>query len=91
MTNTLPCWIYKSSKKDEMYLYLRAEAAFDQVPKPLMARFGQPTLVMELALDPERKLARVDVAQVMSNLRENGFFLQMPPELKPALYHGNED
>jgi len=91
MTDTLPCWIYKSPKKDEMYLYLAAEEGFDPVPAPLMERFGSPVLVMELALHAGRKLAREDVAKVMRNLSEQGYHLQMPPALRPDLYHGNED
>ena len=87
----LDCWIYKSSRKDEMYLYLAQEDAFDDIPAPLMERFGTPQFVMQLQLTPERKLARAEVASVIAALRENGFFLQMPPELKPELYHGNED
>lgn len=91
MTDSIDCWIYRSPKKDEMYLYLVAEGAFDQVPSALLQGFGPPQLVMQLTLSPTRSLARVQVSQVMASLREQGFFLQMPPELKPALYHGNED
>jgi uncharacterized protein YcgL (UPF0745 family) len=91
MTDTLPCWIYKSPKKDEMYLYLAEEAGFDPVPEPLMERFGKPVLVMELALHEGRTLAREDVIKVMRNLSERGYHLQMPPVLRPDLYHGNED
>jgi hypothetical protein len=91
MTATLPCWIYKSPLKDEMYLYLAEEAAFDSVPTSLMARFGAPVPVMELELHEGRTLAREDVAKVMQNLSEQGYHLQMPPVLKPDLYHGNQD
>lgn len=84
------CWIYKSSKKDEMYLYLAREDDFEAVPELLMARFGKPSLVMELELDEQRRLARADVTRVMSQLSEEGYYLQMPPELKPDIYHGNE-
>ena len=91
MTETLPCWIYKSPLKDEMYLYLAEEEGFDPVPKPLLERFGKPIFVMELALHEQRKLAREDVAKVMQNLSGQGFHLQLPPVLKPDLYHGNED
>jgi len=84
------CWIYKSSKKDEMYLYLAREDDFEAVPELLMARFGKPSLVMELELDEQRKLARADVTRVMSQLSEEGYYLQMPPRLKPDIYHGNE-
>lgn len=84
------CWIYKSSKKDEMYLYLAREDDFEAVPELLMARFGKPSLVMELELDEQRRLARADVTRVMSQLSEEGYYLQMPPKLKPDIYHGNE-
>ena len=91
MTDTLPCWVYKSLLKGEMYLYLPEKNGFEQVPKALMARFGKPELVMELELHAGRTLAREDVLQVMQNLRGQGFHLQMPPKLEPWLYHGNED
>jgi uncharacterized protein len=91
MTSKLPCWIYKSPLKEEMYLYVTQEEGFDRVPDALMARFGKPALVMELELHEERPLAREDVVQVMQNLDARGFHLQMPAELKPWLYHGNED
>ncbi len=89
--NRISTWIYRSSRKDEMYLYLAVEDDFDAVPEPLMQRFGQPAFVMQLQLHEERPLARQDVKRVMASLHENGFHLQMPPELKPDLYHGNED
>jgi len=91
MSDTTHCWIYRSPRKDEMYLYLAEEEAFDDLPDALVARFGAPQFVMELDLSPERTLARVEVTSVIDGLKENGFFLQMPPELKPELYHGNED
>lgn len=73
-----------------MYLYLAAEDAFDSVPSALMDRFGAPEPVMSLQLHTERKLAREDVSKVMHNLESIGYHLQMPPELKPELYHGND-
>ena len=85
-----PCWIYKSLRKDEMYLYLAEEDGFEAVPEALMQQFGAAGLVMELALDQDRTLAREDVGQVMANLRERGFHLQMPPVLRPDVYYGNE-
>jgi len=86
-----PCWIYKSPKKDEMYLYLAKEDDFDAVPELLMARFGAPaTLVMELELHPKRRLARANVKKVLKELAEEGYYLQMPPDLRADIYHGNE-
>lgn len=89
MTST--CWIYKSPKKEEMYLYVPRQDNFEDVPELLLQKFGKPLFVMELELTADRKLARERVETVLNNLAENGFHLQMPPELKPSLYHGNED
>ncbi|MGD2117945.1 MAG: YcgL domain-containing protein [Chromatiales bacterium] len=91
MPETLNCWIYKSSRKDEMYLYLGRQDDFDAVPEALMQRFGNPQFVMQLELDAGRKLARANTATVMQSLADQGFYLQMPPELKPQMYHGNQD
>ena len=85
------CWIYKSSKKDEMYIYLANRDDFEVVPSELLNRFGKPELVMELKLSPEKKLARENTRIVLDNLSDKGFHLQMPPVLKPELYHGNQD
>jgi len=91
MTDTVPCWIYKSPLEEEMYLYVPAKEEFGRVPDALMARFGEPVFVMELELHMGRTLAREDVAQVLRNLESGGFHLQMPPKLEPWLCHGNAD
>ncbi len=85
----LPCWIYRSPRKDEMYLYLSKEDDFASVPEPLLKRFGPPAKVMELTLTPQRTLAREDIAKVMQNLQTQGFHLQMPPKLQVDLYEGD--
>ena len=83
------CWIYRSSRKPEMYLYLADEDAFDQLPAELMKRFGEPSLVMELTLHAGRPLAREDVTRVMDSLQKQGYHLQMPPKLEVKLYWGD--
>lgn len=89
--DSLSCWVYRSPRKQEMYLYLAAQDAFDAVPAALLERFGEPIPVIELELSAQRRLAREDVRQVMTNLQAQGFHLQMPPQLAPELYHGNPD
>lgn len=83
-TETLNCWIYKSPRKDELYLYLGNEGDFDSVPAELLKRFGTPELVMNLELHSGRGLAREDVVEVMANLREHGYHLQLPPRTDAA-------
>jgi uncharacterized protein len=89
MPTTIPCWIYKSPRQDEMYLYLTAEDGLDAVPPPLLERFGTPQLVMQIDLHPGRTLAREDVVQVMANLSARGYHLQMPPQVQASLYEGD--
>lgn len=72
------CVVYRSSRKTDTYLYLVQKDRFDLVPEPLRRMFGPASLVMELALRPERPLAREDVRQVMAALLARGWFLQMP-------------
>lgn len=86
-----PCWVYRSPHKPEMYLYLAAPDGFDVIPEALLDQFGEPVLVIELELSPDRRLAREDVEIVMCNLRTRGYHLQLPPRLRPAVYHQPAD
>ncbi len=83
------CWIYRSPRRDEMYLYLAREDDFDVLPETLLRGFGRPQAVMSLKLDEQRPLARARVTEVIDALREQGYFLQLPPKLRPALYFGD--
>lgn len=87
MSGSIDCWIYRSRRHQEMYLYLAREDGFERLPEALQDHFGPPTLVMQLPLDPARRLAREDVGQVMANLRTQGYHLQLPPDLRPTLHH----
>ncbi len=86
--NVIPCWVYRSSRKDAMYLYLAQEDDFENIPKPLLERFGQATLVMKIELHSGRTLAREEITKVMANLRKQGFHLQLPPDIQPHLCQG---
>lgn len=74
------CTIYKSAKKDDTYLYVEKEGDFSRVPDSLLQLLGGLEQVMELELTLLRKLARADVEQVRAQLREQGYYLQMPPK-----------
>lgn len=83
-------FIYKSLKKEELYLYLQKKDDFSDIPEPLLNSFGRLEFVMELEITPERKLAREDVNKVLSSLQEKGFFVQIPPTLMPnSLFQKN--
>jgi hypothetical protein len=73
------CKIYRSSKNEAMYLYVDHQEDLDRIPEPLMQRFGKPKLAMTLALSLDKKLARADIAKVLEAIREQGYYLQLPP------------
>lgn len=76
----MKCSVFRSSLKDFTYIYLSEDSEFDDLPVSLKKVFGEPEIVMNLELTPERKLAYEDVTQVMKNLAEQGYHLQMPPQ-----------
>jgi len=84
----MQCWIYRSSRHREMYLYLATADAFELLPAALLTRFGTPELVLSLDLQPTRVLARVATAQVLAALAATGYFLQLPPNLEPRMHYG---
>jgi len=73
------CQIFKSAKNAEMYLYVEKDRGLQDVPDALMKRFGEPGELMILLLQPGKKLARADVGDVIREIKDNGFYLQMPP------------
>jgi uncharacterized protein len=71
--------VYRSSRKQEMYLYVDAKEGRARVPEALLARFGEPVEALSLLLSRDRSLARADAAQVLADIEAQGFYLQMPP------------
>ena len=78
------CFIYKSLKKEHLYLYVDKKDDFSKVPEALFNSFGKMEFVMDLELTPERKLAKEDAEKVLTSLKEKGFFVQLPPIHMPA-------
>ncbi|MEO6698934.1 MAG: YcgL domain-containing protein [Paraperlucidibaca sp.] len=84
------CSIYKSRKKDEMYVYtLRAEG-IKRLPEALLTQFGVPVHVTDIMLSAERPLARADIVQVLGQIESKGFYLQMPPPREPWLINSDQ-
>lgn len=79
-------FIYKSTKKEELYLYVTDKDDFSKVPQTLFDSMGQePVFVMELELSADKPLAREDVNKVIENLTEQGFHVQMPPAVQSLM------
>ncbi len=80
----MQCFIYKSLKKEDFYLYVDKKDDFSKVPEVIFNSFGKMEFVMDLELTPERKLAKEDAGKVIDSLKEKGFFVQLPPINMPA-------
>ncbi|MCK3655947.1 hypothetical protein A4G19_09865 [Pasteurellaceae bacterium Macca] len=76
------CAIYKSCRKEGMYLYVAKRDEFDAVPDSLRQAFGKPQFVMLFNLAGEKPLARADKKEVQQHLEQTGFYLQMPPPVE---------
>ncbi|GAB5449983.1 MAG: YcgL domain-containing protein [Halioglobus sp.] len=73
------CQVYKSPLQQEMYLFVEKERGLEDVPEQLLATFGEPQELMLLTLEPGRRLARADAAEVLQSIECQGFYLQLPP------------
>lgn len=79
----MKCLIFRCSKKEEMYLYVPYQedesTALEAIPEALLKITGKLVKAMELELSPDRKLARANVNDVITAIKDKGFYLQSPP------------
>ena len=76
----MECFIYKSLRKPDAYLYLIDKDNFLCLPDELQKALGRLEWVMNLELYPEKKLALADSKIVINTLTEQGYYLQLPPQ-----------
>ena len=73
------CYVYRSNKKQGMFLYLVEKDDFSQVPESLMKLLGETVFSFEFDLSKKRKLVKTEAEEVIRIMNESGYFLQMPP------------
>ncbi|MBT0726305.1 YcgL domain-containing protein [Rosenbergiella australiborealis] len=79
------CAIYRSPLRDQTYLYLSKKDDFSCVPEALMKGFGKPQLAMVISLEGRAHLASADITKVKQQLKEQGYYLQIPPPVENLL------
>lgn len=79
------CAIYRSTLRDQTYLYLTKKDDFSCVPDALLKGFGKPQLAMVISLEGRDKLASADIEKVKQQLTESGYYLQIPPPVENLL------
>ena len=71
------CHIYQSNLKLDTYLYLAVRDDFSAIPEELLRVFGAPEYSFSFQLKADRQLAKEDTAEVLANLKEKGYHLQL--------------
>lgn len=78
----MQCYVYKGLKKQDHFLYLNEEIEDnifpDELPEALGELLGELSLIVSFDLTPERKLPNANAEQIITQLNEQGYFLQMP-------------
>ena len=75
------CHIYRSSRKLDTYLYLVDKDDFSVIPDDLLRVFGTPEFSFSFDLTQERELAREDASEVLDNLANQGYHLQLQDDI----------
>ncbi len=75
------CHIYRSSRKVDTYLYLVDKDDFSILPENLLNLFGDPEFSFSFELAADKKLAREDTAEVLENLKSQGYHLQLQSDV----------
>ena len=75
----MKCVVYKGARKSDAYLFVKCDVDISQVPSDLVEALGTLEKVMNLDLSPDQTLARADPDTVRQQLRDKGFYLQLPP------------
>lgn len=73
------CFVYRSARRPDTYVYVPREDDFSEIPESLLARLGPLERALEFDLTPERRLAQCNPHVVLAQLDEHGYFLQLPP------------
>lgn len=79
MSDSIICEVFRSPRREGMYLFVAREEGLARVPGQLLQAFGNPESALVLQLDAGRRLARADAAEVLAAIDAQGFYLQMPP------------
>ena len=76
----MECNIYKGKRKQDHYLFTRADQALDSVPDSILQIFGDLESVMTINITTDTVLAQSDPEEVVRMINDKGFFIQIPPK-----------
>lgn len=73
----IECSVYRSSKRDETYVFIPKATPLSDLPKEVLKMLGQAEMVMTLNLTPNKKMARGKADEIIKSIDTQGFHLQM--------------
>ena len=73
-------FIYRCSRKPDLYIYLAEEDDFSKVPKNIYNSLGIIEFAMELDIKKGMRMAKEEPEKVLENLDEHGFHIQLPDD-----------
>jgi uncharacterized protein YcgL (UPF0745 family) len=81
------CQVFRSKRREGLYIYVEKGKDLTELPAALMERFGPTESALLMMLSDDKKLARTDGSAVMAAVRERGYYLQLPeaPDQEMAL------
>lgn len=82
--------VYRSSKRANTYLYIQKRDDFSRVPDALLKQFGKPQFVTILSLGKHEQVAGIHRDEFIADIKNDGFYLQMPPKEKSWLLEHRE-
>lgn len=86
--SAMHCLIYKSRKKEQVFVYCASAEVTDRLPAVLRERLGGLDRVMSLSLSPQRRLAQANAATVLINLRRLGYYVQSSDSVDVLEFNG---
>lgn len=63
----------------DAYLYVENQDDFSRVPEALLKMLGRLDWAMDLDLSQKTQLANANIDEVIRLLKQDGFYLQLPP------------
>ena len=87
----MQCYVYRSSKKDGLYVYLAEEDGLNTLPEPVLHQLGEPELAMSFDLAKRDSLGHEDIDTVRENLETQGFHVQMPKNIEHLVLQAAND
>lgn len=73
----MECRVYRSSRREGVYLYVAKDELLEQLPEDLKTLLGKPIFMLSFDLYPERRLARVEAKAVLAAIEDKGYFLRL--------------